>query len=68
MGEKVPEGGGSNGEGPVPPGSVLGASERGKEVGICESEVAGGGMTVKEVSEVGGGKVIESFAGDEEDF
>lgn len=46
MRESFPEEGGSDGEDPVPPGSVLGASERRKEVGICGSEVAGGSDVV----------------------
>jgi len=40
MGETVPEGGGSNGEGPVPPGPILGQSIG--EVGVCRSEVLDG--------------------------
>lgn len=40
---EVPEGGGGNEEGRVPPGLVLGEGERGKEVGVCGSEV--GSMT-----------------------
>ena len=66
MGERVPEGGGGDGEGSVPPGSVLGSGGRGEEVGISRSEVAGGGVMVKEVSEVGGGEVVEGLVSDEE--
>jgi len=53
--ERVPEGEGSDGEGPVHPGPVLGPGERGEQVGVCRSEVPGGSVLVQEVSEVGGG-------------
>lgn len=39
LGERVPEGGGNNGEGPFPPGPAPGPGE---EVGVRRSEVAVG--------------------------
>jgi len=40
MGKRVPEGRGSNGEGPNPRGPMLGQSRGGKELGVCRYEVA----------------------------
>lgn len=54
LGERVPEGGGSDREGSVPPGSVLGFGERGEEVGVGGAEVAGGVVWLQKVGEVGG--------------
>jgi len=48
MGERVPEGGGSNGEA----GPMLVQSTGGEEVGARRSEVAGGSVLVREVREV----------------
>jgi len=43
---------GSNGEGPVPPGTMLGQSRGGEEGGVCRSEVAVGGVSRQEVKKV----------------
>lgn len=59
----VPEGGGSKGEGSVPPGSVLGLGD-GEKVGIGRAEAAGRGVRVEQVCEVRGGLVVESFMGE----
>lgn len=67
FGEGIPEGGGSNGEGSVSPGSVLGFRDS-EEVGIRGAEVTGRGVVVEQVSEVGGGLVVEGFVGEKEEF
>ena len=41
LGERVPEEEERSGEGPVPPGPALRPGERGDEVGVDRSEVAG---------------------------
>ena len=65
---RVAEGGGSDGEGPLPPCMVLGSTQRGEEVGMSTSEFAGGSMSMQEVSDVGGGQVAQEFVGEEENF
>ena len=67
FGEGIPEGGGSNGEGSVPPGSVLGFWDS-EEIGIRGAEVTGRGVGEEQVSEVGGGLVMEGFMGEKEEF
>ena len=67
-GERVPEGGGSNGEGSVTPGPVLGHLWWGQEVSIRGAEAAGGSVVVEQVSEVWGGLVVEGFVGEEKNL
>ncbi len=68
FGERVPEGGGSYGEGSVAPGPVLGSVWWRQEVSIRGAEAAGRIVAVEQVGEVGGGLVMESFVGEEKDF
>lgn len=50
----------------VPLGSALGFGDRSQDIGVGRSEMEGGGMVVENDSEVGGGKIIEGFVGEEE--
>lgn len=61
--EGAPEGGGSNGEGSAPPGSVLGLGD-GEKVGIGRAKAAERGVRVEQVCEVRGGLVVEGFMGE----
>ena len=47
---------------------MLGPEWWGKEVGIRGAEGTGGGVEADQVSEVGGGLVMEGFVGEEKDF
>ena len=67
FGRGAPEGGGSNREGSIPPGSVIGLRDS-EENGIRRTKGAGRDVRVEKVCEVGGGLVVECFMGEEEDF
>ena len=62
FGKGVPEGGGSNRESSIPPGSVLGCGDS-EENGIRRTKGAGRDVRVEKVCEVGGGLVVEFFMG-----
>ena len=66
IGECVPEVGGSDREGPVPPGAVLGLADL-QEVGFAGAEGAGGDIRFEEVGEVRRCQVIEGFVGGDQD-
>ncbi len=68
FGGRVPDGGGSYGEGSVAPGQVLGPERWRQELGIRGTEGAGRSVAVKQVDEAGGGLVVEGFMSEEKDF
>ena len=65
--EGVPEGGGGDGEGSVPPGFVLGYGD-GEEVCICGTEGAERSVWVEKVGEVGWGLIVKGFKSEKEEF
>ena len=67
VGECIPEVGGGDREGPVPPGAVLGLSDL-QEVGFAGPEGAGGDVWFEEIGEIRRCQVIEGFVGGDKDF
>lgn len=61
-GQRVPKG---NGEGSARPphGTIFGLNDGGEKVGPSGVEAVSGGVGIKEISQVCGCKIVQSFAG-----
>lgn len=66
--EKVPAWGGVNGGGSITAGLRLCGEWWSQEVSIRGARTAGGGMVVEQISEEGGGLVVQGFIGKEKEF